>query len=239
MRGGRGFFRRTIASSESRCGVTAVARSTPPGDGFFVTFARPSDALECGLEIVEDVRTIGLEVRVGVHTGEVTRFGARVGGISVHVGARVMSFGSGQVIASATVRDLMAGTDLDFEDLGQHELKGLDGPLRLFAVHRPTVAPGETTQSLESVEEQRRSRLSTRDAARVGLAIVVVGVLAWAVLAYTRTPAPTKTSSTHLVSVPPASLVEIDPKTMHLTVVGKNLPAISFASQMQAGEGGV
>jgi class 3 adenylate cyclase len=212
------------------------------GDGFFATFARPSDAVECGLEIVEDVRTIGLEIRVGVHTGEVTRFGARVGGIAVHVGARVMSFGTGQVIASATVRDLMAGSDLDFEDLGPQELKGLDGPLRLFAVHRRTVTPEEATQFSEPVEEQRRSRFATRRAAWVGLAIVAVavgGVVTDAVFAHTHASEPPGRPSPPLVSVPPASVVEIDPITMDPRVVRRDIPGVSFETQMQAGEGGV
>ena len=106
------------------------------GDGFLAIFDGPARAIRCALEIREVLRVLGLDVRAGVHTGEVERpAGGKPRGIAVHVGARIMSFaGAGDVLVSATTRDLVAGSGLEFEDRGEHELKGVEGPRRLFVV---------------------------------------------------------------------------------------------------------
>ena len=106
------------------------------GDGFLAVFDGPARAIRCALEIREALRVLGLDVRAGVHTGEVERpAGGSPRGIAVHVGARIMSFAeAGVVLVSSTTRDLVAGSGLEFEDRGEHELKGVDGPRRLFAV---------------------------------------------------------------------------------------------------------
>ncbi len=106
------------------------------GDGFLAVFDGPARAIRCALEICEALRVLGLDVRAGVHTGEVERpAGGQPRGIAVHVGARIMSLaGAGVVLVSSTTRDLVAGSGLEFEDRGEHELKGVDGPRRLFAV---------------------------------------------------------------------------------------------------------
>ena len=105
------------------------------GDGFFALFDGPARAIRCGLAVRESLHDLGLEVRSGVHTGEVERpQGAKPRGIAVHVGARIMSLaGSGEVLVSATTRDLVAGSGLQFEDRGEHELKGVEGRRRVFA----------------------------------------------------------------------------------------------------------
>jgi class 3 adenylate cyclase len=105
------------------------------GDGFLVLFDGPARAIRCGLAICAELRALGLEVRAGVHTGEVERPpGDKPRGIAVHVGARIMSLArAGEVLVSATTRDLVAGSGLDFEDRGEHELKGIEGPRRVFA----------------------------------------------------------------------------------------------------------
>lgn len=104
------------------------------GDGFFVTFDGPARAIRCALAIVEGVRALGIDVRAGVHTGEIELLGDRVGGIAVHVGARVMGEGTaGEVVVSRTVRDLVAGSGIEFEDRGEHELKGVPGDWSLYA----------------------------------------------------------------------------------------------------------
>ena len=105
------------------------------GDGFLAIFDGPARAIRCALEIREALRVLGLDVRAGVHTGEVERpAGGKPRGIAVHVGARIMSFaGAGDVVVSSTTRDLVAGSGLEFEDRGEHELKGVEGPRRLFA----------------------------------------------------------------------------------------------------------
>jgi class 3 adenylate cyclase len=105
------------------------------GDGFLALFDGPARAVRCGLAVRDALRDLGLGVRAGVHTGEVERpKGAKPRGIAVHVGARVMSLaGSGDVLVSGTTRDLVAGSGLEFEDRGEHELKGVDGRRRVFA----------------------------------------------------------------------------------------------------------
>jgi methyltransferase (TIGR00027 family) len=105
------------------------------GDGFFATFDGPARAIRCGRAIVDDVRSAGLEVRAGLHTGEVELAGDAVRGIAVHTGARVAAqAGAGEVLVSQTVKDLVAGAGIEFEDRGARELKGIPGEWRLYAV---------------------------------------------------------------------------------------------------------
>ena len=105
------------------------------GDGFFATFDGPGRAIRCACAIRDDVRTIGLEIRAGLHTGEGQVHDGQVGGIAVHVAARVAALaGTGEVLVSSTVRDLVAGSALEFVDAGVHTLKGVPGEWRLFQV---------------------------------------------------------------------------------------------------------
>lgn len=105
------------------------------GDGFLAFFDGPARAVRCGLAIGDALRGLGLDVRCGVHTGEVERaVGEKPHGIAVHMGARVMSLaGPGEVLVSSTTHDLVAGSGLEFEDRGDHTLKGIEGIRRLFA----------------------------------------------------------------------------------------------------------
>jgi class 3 adenylate cyclase len=106
------------------------------GDGFFATFDGPARAIRCARSIVENVRSgVGLDVRSGLHTGECERSGDAVRGIAVHTGARVAAMaGAGEVLVSSTVKDLVAGSGIEFTDRGLHELKGIPGEWRLYAV---------------------------------------------------------------------------------------------------------
>ena len=105
------------------------------GDGFLATFDGPARAARCAVAITQAVRPLGLEVRAGVHTGEVELMGDDIGGIAVHTGARVAAeAGPGEVLVSGTVKDLVAGSGIAFEDRGTHTLKGVPGEWRLFAV---------------------------------------------------------------------------------------------------------
>jgi class 3 adenylate cyclase len=106
------------------------------GDGFLALFDGPARAIRCALAIGDALRPLGLDVRVGVHTGEVERrYGEKPRGIAVHVGARIMALAdAGEVLVSATTRDLVAGSGLELEDRGEHELKGIDGTRRLYTV---------------------------------------------------------------------------------------------------------
>ena len=105
------------------------------GDGFLATFDGPSRAVMCAQAICEAVRPLGLAVRAGCHTGEIELMGADVGGIAVHIGARVGALaGPSEVLVSSTVKDLVAGSGLVFTDRGEHELKGVPGSWHLYAV---------------------------------------------------------------------------------------------------------
>jgi class 3 adenylate cyclase len=105
------------------------------GDGFLATFDGPARAVKCAQGICEAVKPLGLEVRAGCHTGEIELLGADVGGIAVHIGARVAALaGPSEVLVSSTVKDLVAGSGLTFEDRGERELKGVPDRWRLYAV---------------------------------------------------------------------------------------------------------
>jgi len=105
------------------------------GDGVLATFDGPAAAVRCAHALMRDVRPMGLELRAGVHTGEVEVDGERVRGVAVHIGARLAALaGPGEVLVSATVRDLTAGSGLRFEDAGEHELKGIPDRWRLYRV---------------------------------------------------------------------------------------------------------
>jgi class 3 adenylate cyclase len=105
------------------------------GDGFFASFDRPARAVRCAQAIVQAVRPLGIEVRAGVHTGEVETIDGKVGGIAVSTGARVAALANAsEVLVSQTVKDLVAGSGLLFEDRGARELKGVPGEWHLYAV---------------------------------------------------------------------------------------------------------
>ena len=105
------------------------------GDGFLATFDGPARAIRCASSIRDEVRSLGIEVRAGLHTGECELMGDDVGGIAVHIGARVADeAGAGEVLVSSTVKDLVAGSGIRFADRGAHALKGVPGEWHLFAV---------------------------------------------------------------------------------------------------------
>jgi class 3 adenylate cyclase len=105
------------------------------GDGFFASFDGPIRAIRCAQAITASVRDLGLEVRAGLHTGECERVGEKLGGLAVNIGARVSAAAApGEVLATSTVKDLVAGSGIAFEERGEHELKGVPGSWRLFAV---------------------------------------------------------------------------------------------------------
>jgi class 3 adenylate cyclase len=107
------------------------------GDGFLATFDGPARAVHCAANIVDAVRTLGLRIRAGLHTGECELVGSDVAGIAVHIGARVMATaGADEVLASSTVKDLVVGSGLRFCDRGLHSLKGVPDEWRLYALER-------------------------------------------------------------------------------------------------------
>ena len=103
------------------------------GDGFLATFDAPARAVRCAAAIIDRARALGLAVRAGLHSGEIELRGDEIGGIAVNIAARIAELASGgEVLVSSTVRDLVAGSGLSFDDRGDRDLKGLP-PSRLFA----------------------------------------------------------------------------------------------------------
>jgi class 3 adenylate cyclase len=105
------------------------------GDGFLATFDGPARAIRCARAITDEVGAIGLQVRAGLHSGECETRGGDVAGVAVHIGARVGGLaGPNEVLVTSTVRDLVAGSDIEFADRGRHTLKGIPGDWQLLAV---------------------------------------------------------------------------------------------------------
>ena len=104
------------------------------GDGFLAVFDAPARAVRCACAVAAALRWLGIIIRVGVHAGECELIGERIGGIAVHLGARIAALAApGEVLVSRTVKDLVSGADLRFRDRGVHALKGIPGEWRLFA----------------------------------------------------------------------------------------------------------
>jgi hypothetical protein len=163
------------------------------GDGFLATFTEPARAIEAGVGITRAVQDLGLDVRVGLHTGEVETIQGHLGGVAVHIGARVMALaGDAEVLVTSTVRDLVAGSAIGFEDVAAHELKGVPGTWQLVAVRsidgdpvpRP-IDPADAVARLQTIDPDRSTRTSRRAgviAAVAGVA-VIAGVIATTVIA--------------------------------------------------------
>ena len=142
------------------------------GDGFLLAFDGPGKAITCAGAISEGVQRLGLEVRAGVHTGECERRGEDLGGMAVHIGARVgAKAAAGEVLVSSTVKDLVVGSGIEFEDRGCEPLRGVPGEWRLFAVTRrgerpAVVSVGGEGHGLPEPDEHLRAT----DRARIALA---------------------------------------------------------------------
>jgi class 3 adenylate cyclase/DNA-binding beta-propeller fold protein YncE len=152
------------------------------GDGFFATFAEPAQAVLAASLIVREVQRLGIEVRCGLHTGECEFIDGKLGGIAAHIGARVMSLaGASEVMVSSTVRDLVTGSDLIFEDFSIHELKGVPGTWQIFALRQvdgealpdrlPAALAAERLLSVQPNTPLRRGRWLI---ATAPLAVIVV-----------------------------------------------------------------
>jgi len=108
------------------------------GDGFLAAFDGPGKAINAASSILRSVETLGIQIRAGLHVGEVELRGDDIGGIAVHVASRVMSNAApGEILVSSTVKDLVIGAGIGFEDRGVRELKGVPGEWRLYAVATP------------------------------------------------------------------------------------------------------
>lgn len=129
------FVEEVLSSFEGRA-VKAL------GDGHLAAFTGAAAAVRCAQELCERAPELGLQLRAGVHTGECELRGDDLGGIAVHIGARIGALaGAGEVLLSGTVRDLVVGSNLEFDDRGEHELKGVPGVWRLYSLHGEGEAP--------------------------------------------------------------------------------------------------
>jgi class 3 adenylate cyclase len=179
----RAIVRRTLRRTRGR-------EIDDAGDGFFAVFEHPADAIACACILADEVRTKGLEVRSGIHMGEVETTGAKLGGIAVHIGARVCSQArAGQVLVSSTVRDVVRGSDYGFIDLGARPLKGVPGEIQLFSV-----TWDEGGHVHVGVGSRRRSLIAAAS-------IVAIAIAAALVVLLTRGPNTASPSAASIVTV--------------------------------------
>lgn len=164
-----GRYRRIVRQTLRRAGGREVDNA---GDGFFAVFDEPASAIACACALTDDLRREGVEVRSGLHMGEVETVGGKLSGIGVHIGARVSAqAGPGQVVISGTLRDVISGSDYGLADLGVHTLKGVPGEWRLFSV-----TWGDAQLLRERAKPRRRLLLVAAGgvAALAALAVVLV-----------------------------------------------------------------
>ena len=129
------------------------------GDGFIASFGIPLQAIQCAVTVTEAVKAFGMEVRCGIHTGEVQLVDDTMIGIGMHTAARVVSeAGPSQVLVTITVRDLVEGAGIKFEELGRYELKGIPGKRTLYSVILDTVPTGDPSKPIQmsGVEVERQ-----------------------------------------------------------------------------------
>jgi len=154
------------------------------GDGFFCSFAQPAQGVRAADAIVRDAAALGLRVRAGIHTGECERVGNKVGGVAVHIAARVVAAApAGGVFVSSTVRDLVAGSKLDLAPAGTHALKGVPGEWTLFSLVRQpdeVADPATVLNALAAEKAPRGRRRTALVVAAAAFAVAVVGVAAYA-----------------------------------------------------------
>jgi class 3 adenylate cyclase/streptogramin lyase len=233
-----------ISKQLKRFGGREVDRA---GDGVFATFREPARAVECASTIVEAVDKLNLQVRVGIHTGEVEVSGSSLGGIAVHVGARITSVAdAGEILVSSVVHDLMTGSDVRFEDRGRHHLKGVPVQSHLFSVQAaPTNEPSEEPRRAPSQISATRTRPLGRRiiipvvalAVAITTAVVVV-IFRGSASAHHRATAAGLPGFT----APDNSVVQINPSSGRVKTRVTGLvadPQMSDARHIEVGEGGV
>lgn len=171
------------------------------GDGFFATFQEPASAIACACAAADSVRELGIEIRAGVHFGECEQIGKKLGGITVVVGARIMSLGgAGDVLVSGTAAELARGAGFGTSDRGNHVLKGVDGEWRVLSVdsvdgvpRRGPLDPAEAADRRAGIEPEaarRRPRPAIAVAALIASVVAVGAVLAIAMRGTTRSAPP-------------------------------------------------
>jgi class 3 adenylate cyclase len=162
----RELLERHDAMVRSQLAIARGREVKQTGDGFLASFDGPARAIRCACSIVEEARVLGIELRAGLHTGECELIGEDLGGMAVHVAARVGAQAQpSEVLISGTVKDLVMGSGIDLVDRGTHELKGVPGELRLFAVRSGDAGAKKPAQ--EDVPVSARPSLGDRAALRI------------------------------------------------------------------------
>ena len=184
------------------------------GDGFLATFPEPAKAIAAGVAIAHDVQELGIDVRVGLHTGEVETIQGHLGGVAVHIGARVMALaGSAEVLVTSTVKDLVHGSSIEFDDVAAHELKGVPGTWRLVAVRSiggepipKPIDPADALVRLATIRAQEPARGRRHAGIMVAAVVTVVAGLALWIAVRPAEP----TSGGQASPAPETSLVKLD-----------------------------
>jgi YVTN family beta-propeller protein len=166
------------------------------GDGFFAAFDAPARGVACALTIAEAMPELGIQVRAGMHTGEVEEADGKLRGIAVHIGARIGAVaGAGEVLTSATVRDLVVGSGIDFEDRGTRELKGVPGEWHLHSSSQGArfreefpISGGTAGREAAAVRDTIKQRARRRRIAIAGAGVVTVVAAGAVAFAITRPP---------------------------------------------------
>lgn len=226
------------------------------GDGFFATFPQPDRAIRCAGALAEEVRTLGIEIRSGIHTGQTEDQAGKTHGIAVVIGARVMSLAdAGDILVTSTTKELTTGSGFGFEDFSAHELKGVPGTWQVFAVTavdgaergRPLRAT-EAAERLSTIQPPTgRSRPRRPTLVVGGLAgLVTIGAVAFAATRGQEPEEPARTASTGPRS---GAVVQVDPereppivKSIHVPVPRILAPGVTLptaAHSMVVGQGGV
>ena len=218
------------------------------GDGFFAAFQRPEDAVRAAAAITEGVRALGIEVRAGVHAGQVEIMGRTYGGVAVHVGARIGSAAEpGEVLVSGTLRELLPGASLVFEDRSLQPLKGLAEPQRLYSVSAvdgrsppPPLGEAEAIARRKRITPPAPRRRRPRVAAAVAAAVAVAATLT-VILTRPDRPAPGPASPGEVrgaVVRIDGDSGRVDPPISGISITRRQLLA-PFSPQVAVGEGGV
>jgi class 3 adenylate cyclase/streptogramin lyase len=190
------------------------------GDGFFATFAQPDRAIRCAAALADDVRTLGVEIRSGIHTGQTESQEGRTHGIAVVIGARVMSLaGAGEILVTSTTKELVTGSGFGFEDFSAHELKGVPGTWQVYAVTgvddrergRPLPAAEAAERRAAIHPSTGRERPPPKALVAAGLALLIA-IAGFAFAATRDGSIPPSTNGTKRSKIPaPESVVQVDP----------------------------
>jgi class 3 adenylate cyclase/streptogramin lyase len=217
------------------------------GDGFFATFDRPAQAIRCAADVVQAVRELGIEVRAGLHLGEVEVAAKNIGGVAVHTGARVLgAAGPGEVLVTATLRELVSGSGLGFADRGRHTLKGVPGTWLLYGLEAVDGHSLEPVQDPPTAAE-RRAAISAPTLFRRRKTPLVVGgatvlLVAVVLLIFFGTDPPPGGDGRPTAPPPLGSVVQFDPatRTIKLTTTPDVVVAHGGGNpKIAVGEGGI